>query len=209
MPLMPGTHRRSASANDESDEEMREQIMEKDTEVEEEDEERDQAEDDEGGSNLEPEYTVEKILGHKWDEGILMYKVKWKGYEKKADQTWEPEDTLADVAALDQYLETIGGKPSRTPGKRGRKSTNDTATPVPKKNRIKQENPSAHLKEEEWDPPAGNWEDEIRLIETLERNGGDHICYVQWVNGWRSQHPLHVIYQRCPQKMLKFYESHL
>ena len=27
-------------------------------------------------------------------KGDLVFKVKWEGYEKKADQTWEPEDSL-------------------------------------------------------------------------------------------------------------------
>ncbi|KAK6333331.1 hypothetical protein TWF718_011146 [Orbilia javanica] len=196
MPLM-ASGRRSASGQDGSSDEEMKQVEERPGDEEEE------GEDEEEGE--EEEYVVEKILGHKYEDGILKYKVKWKGYDKKSDQTWEPEDTLEEVVALEEYLLEIGGRPSQTPGKRSRKSTGGASTPAPKKSRVKQET----TKEDEWEPPAGSWEDDVRMIETLERNGGDHICYIQWVNGRRSQHPLHVVYQRCPQKMLKFYESHL
>ncbi|RVD86450.1 uncharacterized protein DFL_004724 [Arthrobotrys flagrans] len=190
MPLMAGGRRSASNQDDSSDEEMK-QVEERPGDEEEEEEE-------------EEEFVVEKILDHKYEDGVLKYKVKWKDYEKKSDQTWEPEDTLEEVVALEEYLQKIGGRPSQTPGKRSRKSTGGASTPAPKKSRVKQEG-----KEDDWDPPAGSWEDDVRMIETLDRNGGDHICYIQWANGRRSQHPLHVVYQRCPQKMLKFYESHL
>ena len=28
------------------------------------------------------------------DQGVLKFEVKWEGYEKKADRTWEPEENL-------------------------------------------------------------------------------------------------------------------
>lgn len=41
-------------------------------------------------------YVVEKILNHLVDDedGAIKYEVKWAGYEKKADRTWEPEENL-------------------------------------------------------------------------------------------------------------------
>lgn len=27
-------------------------------------------------------------------QGVVMYEIKWLGYEKKADRTWEPESNL-------------------------------------------------------------------------------------------------------------------
>ncbi|KAK6538916.1 hypothetical protein TWF694_010470 [Orbilia ellipsospora] len=213
MPLMSGSRRSASDHDDSSDDLKAAKYADEENEEGEEEEEEEQGEGEEG--EPEPEYVVEKILDHKWEDGILKYRVKWQGYEKKSDQTWEPEETLEEVQALEDYLKAIGGKPKspeKASAKRGRKSTGNSgvSTPVSKKSRVKQENTTPHTKEEpEWDPPAGSWEEDVRMIETLERSGADHICYVQWVNGRRSQHPLHVIYQRCPQKMLKFYESHL
>jgi hypothetical protein len=28
-------------------------------------------------------------------QGVLKFEIKWEGYEKKADRTWEPEENLA------------------------------------------------------------------------------------------------------------------
>lgn len=40
------------------------------------------------------EYRVEKVLKHAWDGGVVLYQIKWLGYEKKADLTWEPLENL-------------------------------------------------------------------------------------------------------------------
>lgn len=40
-------------------------------------------------------YTVEKILTHQFnDDGKILFQIKWEGYEKLADRTWEPEENL-------------------------------------------------------------------------------------------------------------------
>jgi chromobox protein 1 len=43
-------------------------------------------------------YIVENILNHLVDDedGTIKYEVKWAGFEKKADRTWEPEENLSD-----------------------------------------------------------------------------------------------------------------
>lgn len=52
-------------------------------------------EDDEDDDEMdEDEFVVEKILSHVVQDGNIKFKVKWEGYEKKADQTWEDEDNL-------------------------------------------------------------------------------------------------------------------
>lgn len=57
----------------------------------------DGAEDDEDEDDDEmdeDEFVVEKIMSHVVQDGNIKFKVKWEGYEKKADQTWEDEDNL-------------------------------------------------------------------------------------------------------------------
>ena len=41
------------------------------------------------------EYRVEKILKHHFGvDGTVLYQIKWLGYEKKSDMTWEPVENL-------------------------------------------------------------------------------------------------------------------
>ena len=53
-------------------------------------------EDDDEEDDDEPEeYRVEKILKHDFlDDGTVVYQIKWLGYDKKADLTWEPIENL-------------------------------------------------------------------------------------------------------------------
>ncbi|KAL8865865.1 MAG: hypothetical protein Q9174_006651, partial [Haloplaca sp. 1 TL-2023] len=69
-------------------------------------------------------FPVEAILSHsdRWEDGRLRYEVKWEGYEKKKDRTWETEENLRDALDLvQQYWDTIGGRGKNN--KRGREST--------------------------------------------------------------------------------------
>ncbi|KAJ5721652.1 uncharacterized protein N7483_009586 [Penicillium malachiteum] len=114
------------------------------------DESNDGDDDDEEGV-----YVVEKITGHDFlDDGSLLLLVKWKGYEKKEDMTYEPEEGLKEGAsdAVKAYYKKIGGRPKKPslkpipkagPGRK-RKSMNEpkeeeqpTLTPAaePKKRR--------------------------------------------------------------------------
>merc|ERR1719205_340763 len=51
------------------------------------------AEDSESDSDEET-FEVEKILDMKKEGGITKYLVKWLGYDKEEDNTWEPLDNL-------------------------------------------------------------------------------------------------------------------
>lgn len=43
----------------------------------------------------EDEYRVEKILAHGYAKGgVVVYQIKWLGYEDEEDQTWEPIENL-------------------------------------------------------------------------------------------------------------------
>ena len=63
-------------------------------------------------SHDEPEYVVEKIMGHRTDvHGKSEYLVKWQGYPLEEDG-WEPQGNLQDCKALDLY-ERKRGKSKR------------------------------------------------------------------------------------------------
>jgi hypothetical protein len=55
---------------------------------------------DEVEFETEQEYKVECILKHKEDQdGVLHYKVKWMGFDKPKDITWEPAEHLRSARA--------------------------------------------------------------------------------------------------------------
>ncbi|KAI1124730.1 heterochromatin protein one [Nemania abortiva] len=170
----------------------------------------------------EDEYIVEKILGHVLEaDGTLKYKVKWEGYEKKADQTWEEESNLRENAAgvLDEYLESVGGRDTileeaqtaLKTKKRGRPSTGIPANGA--KRRRNDSHPASATppaSARAWKPPQGSWEDHVESIDAChDENTGKLIVYLTWKDGQKTQHDTKVIYSRCPQKMLQFYERHV
>jgi chromobox protein 1 len=60
-----------------------------------EDEQEDEQEDGSDDEEAEDEYSVDKILEHRFERGgVVKYKVKWLGYEDEADMTWEPAANL-------------------------------------------------------------------------------------------------------------------
>ena len=55
----------------------------------------DEADEDEDEDEDGEEYKVEGIEGHRFaDDEVLEYRIKWLGYPKKVDQTWEPIGNL-------------------------------------------------------------------------------------------------------------------
>ncbi|KAG6996361.1 Chromatin-associated protein swi6 [Fusarium oxysporum f. sp. conglutinans] len=61
-----------------------------------------------------------------------------------------------------------------------------------------------------WSPPSGSWEDEIEKIDACEEDeNGKLIVYLIWKNGQKTNHGTQIIYEKCPQKMLQFYEEHV
>ncbi|KAI9887723.1 MAG: hypothetical protein M1823_000472 [Watsoniomyces obsoletus] len=175
------------------------------------------------------EYIVEKILNHQFDDnGVCFYLVKWKGYEKKSDQTWEPIANLEEGAAeiLKEYHRSIGGKPIYREKKALRTSrTGKTATPSSTggirksgKGSIRAPSSSASVSKSRrapakstpaWTAPKGSWEDHIQAVDTIEQEPEGLFVYLQWNDGRKSRHPMDQIYVKCPMKMLYFYEQHL
>ncbi|KAL2143942.1 hypothetical protein VTI28DRAFT_9772 [Corynascus sepedonium] len=181
---------------------------------------------EEDGEELEEEvYVVEKILSHMFDKGKPLFEVKWEGYEKKSDRTWEPEENLIENAseALNEYLDSIGGREKMyeesanalKTKKRGRQSSSATPQKGGKRSRVNGDHPAdseppSSAKAAVWKPPAGSWEDHIAHLDACEDEETRKLMvYLTWKNGQKTQHPTHVIYQRCPQRMLQFYEQHI
>ncbi|KAI9681847.1 MAG: hypothetical protein M1829_000592 [Trizodia sp. TS-e1964] len=186
----------------------------------------DEADIEEADEDAGEEYIVETIKDHQFDlndGNKLKFLVKWKGYEKKSDMTWEPESNLRDGAIdiLHEYYSRIGGRPtqpkkSRSSIKRGRDSLAGTPQTVDKESKKskasakKAYNSPAAEGPTIWSPPSGSWEDEINGVDTIENDLKDGLqVYLHWKNGRKTRHPIDKVYLKCPQRMLTFYENHL
>ncbi|TVY18892.1 Chromo domain-containing protein 2 [Lachnellula arida] len=184
-----------------------------------------EAEEDEDDDEVgDDEFVVEKIVGHLVDEvsGELRFEVKWEGYDKKSDRTWEPEENLLETASeiLKSYLESIGGKEKimadyhekkeenvgKGGKKRARASTDAEANgSAPKrgrksKNGVHPGSTTPPASSVEFKPPTGNWEEQIVAIDACEGGEGAVIVYLTWKGGHKTQHPLSQVYKRCPQR---------
>ncbi|CAO3703624.1 unnamed protein product [Rhizopus stolonifer] len=139
-------------------------------------------------------HTPEFICNHRTsEEGEKMYQVKWIGYDCE-DSTWELEDIVKEEwpGLLKEYLKDLKEKAP--------KKTYDFG--------------SAHL--EENDAFFNNlesiedWEKEVDSIVYIEKcKLPGFLVYVQWKAGYRSVHHSSQVNERCPQKMIDFYERHL
>ncbi|KAL8740143.1 MAG: hypothetical protein Q9190_007124 [Brigantiaea leucoxantha] len=183
------------------------------------DDEADEEEDEADGEV----YVVEKILHHhdNFEDGAMRYEVKWKGYEKKADRTWETEENLEPIPGV-----------SKTK-KRSRQSTGSAAAEPIKKRKGRKSAAAAESSDataeppvgftdvdlDIWKPPAPNkdaWEEKVQAVDTIEQDiNGELWVYLVWnqknEDGRcnRSKARLTTCKKACPQKMLLFYEKHV
>ncbi|KAJ0132841.1 hypothetical protein HZ326_24095 [Fusarium oxysporum f. sp. albedinis] len=160
---------------------------------------------DGSGDNPDDEtFIVKMIRGHKLDKaGDLKFLVEWLGYEKRKYWTWEPENNLriSGDQILDEYYATIGGEDQIF--KRLGRIPKTKRTGRSTRRRI------SSISGEQWTPPPGSWEEYIEIDDCQGDNDGNLIVYLTWKNGQRTKHGTQVIYEKCPQKMLRYYENHI
>ncbi|GME29262.1 Chromo domain-containing protein [Neofusicoccum parvum] len=189
-------------------------------------EDEEEGDDDEENDEEEEVYVVEKIMSHIFDEdGSIKYEIKWMGYDRKSDRTWEPEENLEGAKeALEEYFAKVGGRPTL---KKRKASQTPSGTPVAKGRgrgrKPKDESISAEpevitkpvKKEKEPEFPKGSWETHIQSVDTIEEVPDEkhgvrkRFAMVVWNTGRKTRHELAVLNQKCPQKMLAYYEQHL
>jgi chromobox protein 1 len=132
--------------------------------------------------------------------------------------------------ALEEYWEEIGGKPAPSTKRPAKGNKKRKAADTPKgansrTKRSKSETPELSTKKKrgggeakdgnnDFKLPKGSWEEQVAAIDTIEETLDDkgvmqRFVYVLWSNGSKTRHQLGTVNQKCPQKMLEYYESHL
>jgi hypothetical protein len=125
------------------------------------------------------------------------------------------ERRVAATDVMNEYFDEIGGRPEPKAGqkRKGRASgvgvatESESGTPVASAKRTKQIKKEAIKKKPVWAPPPGSWEHEVEYIDTVEENIDAktglpmRFVYVLWNGGQKTQHPLKIINQKCPQKV--------
>lgn len=196
-------------------------------------------EEDEEGSD-EEQFVVEAIVDHEFDKkGKLKYLVRWAGFPKEEDMTWEPLSNLETAPdPIKEYKAIIGGTPepetkkkagkggsAKKTAKRGASEAFDSPAPASSAKKAKggrksDTNGVAAKPEREY--PAGLWETEVMQVASIVEDSVKNIVkgkagketsmlygLLEWHDGHRSQHPLRTLRTKCPQKLLDYYEQHL
>lgn len=132
---------------------------------------------------------------------------------------------------LAAYHHSIGGEPAAEDEgatslkkKSSRKSlrqdsmasgTEDSAAPPSKRQKRKQEDAASDDDDDagfgNWMPTSSSWEKSIKEIQTVERDEKSNDLYILMIfkNGKKSRIKNSLVRNKCPQKLLDFYEAHL
>lgn len=152
-----------------------------------------------------------------------------------ADMTIYDRENSRDI--LDDYHASIGGEPvakskSGKKAKGGKRSATDafSESPAPSAGKKRGRKSAANGDvDSESAPqrqlPVGSWEDHVERIASVieettpdtaaSRNGREKekkelIGLLEWKDrGVKTQHKMKVLRQKCPQKLLDYYENHL
>lgn len=121
----------------------------------------------------------------------IQFYIKWLGYDKESDNTWEDEENCEGSEQLiNEYWAANGGKPSfkQGPGRKRNLSTpaSDGAGAKKRRESVPEEKAPVQQKATDistWKPPADleNWDDKVSYVDTVERtDNGLVLVYLQW-----------------------------
>ncbi|KAJ2486480.1 hypothetical protein IWW37_005604 [Coemansia sp. RSA 2050] len=203
---------------EEEKEEDGEEEKEEDGEEEKEKEEEEEDDDDEDSDT----FTVEKIVGHRKEEGGMMYHIKWADYPD-SENTWESEENIIDKDILAKYwADKKAERAARDSAKRAASKASvkpdarsQSPAVVSTTNKRRRTSATAKGDSEASDndvpgPEVESWEPLVKEIQTVDRSEKNKlIVFIVWKNGQVTTHPIEMVRLKCPQAMLRFYEERL
>ena len=80
---------------------------------------------------MEPQYEVERILGHQGEGDNRKYLIRWKGYGPEED-SWEPVDGINADETVQEYLATLDPSAPSPPTDEDEKKEASPSSPAPK-----------------------------------------------------------------------------
>jgi chromobox protein 1 len=166
-----------------------------------------------------------------WEDGVDVFctdliEAYWRRHEQaggsKSDLKGIPKkDSARPARSNGTAIASKASKKDRdgdtvmemAPAKRQRTSAlKDALKDAPKDARKSDEvSMNVDLSDIKWTPPKSwtSWEDKVRTIQTVERINQQLLIRLEWKNGRETQHPIELAHQKCPQKLIQFYESHI
>ncbi|KAK8152857.1 hypothetical protein BKA80DRAFT_38678 [Phyllosticta citrichinensis] len=148
-----------------------------------------------------------------WDKECDGVEPKYipKSKRKDADKGTKPRPG-GKKRKLDQSAQSTPVA-KETKGRRKSGRSQETEAPTPK-----EEAPLPSKEKESGALPPGSWENQIASIDTIvqephEKTGNmERYAYVSWTDGSknrRTKHSMALLKQKCPQKLIEYFEQHL
>jgi len=154
---------------------------------------------DDGSASETEEFEVEKILDSRTKKGKAEYLIKWKGFDKEDDNTWEPVENLDCKDKIDEFNRKKKIDDDKK-DKKGEKRKGDKKESEPKKKKEKEDNkPRGFARQLTAERIIGATNDPGELFFLIKWKGNDEADLV----------PAKEANIKIPQIVIKFYEERL
>lgn len=164
--------------------------------------------DDEGSSDGEAEYVVEKVVDRRMKAGKVEYFLKWKGFPD-SDNTWEPEENL-DCPELIADYENKRKEKEKEGKRRGNTSSDDFASSKSTGSSAPGSTKKLRLDEPLSKPRGFDRGLEPEKIIGATDASGELTFLIKWQGTEEADLvPARLANTRCPQVVIKFYEERL
>ncbi|KAI9598171.1 hypothetical protein BDF19DRAFT_433739 [Syncephalis fuscata] len=167
-------------------------------------------------------YEVEAIIGNRNRKGRQQFLIKWKGYPDD-ENTWEDIENVNAEELLEDYWRNFhangGNKKKKESSNKRRRSDvsnaeefklNDTPDDKSKLNSSIDSKSSINTPSSKTSLISDisysiDWEDHVLKVETVERIANNNL-----LERWKQTvHHASQVHERCPLKLISFYEDHL